>query len=44
MKLIFPIILIILDLGAGIVYLFCGDIRHFLYWLFAAGLTICVTF
>ncbi len=41
---IFPIILISLDIGAGITYLVNGNIKMFLYWLFAAGLTICVTF
>ena len=41
---IFPIILIILDFLAGVVYLSYGDLRHFFYWIFAAVLTICVTF
>lgn len=44
MKTLFPIILIALDVVAAFVYIYYGDIRHFLYWLFAAGLTICVTF
>jgi hypothetical protein len=43
MKLIFPITIISLDLGASIVYLFLKDYRHAFYWAFAAGLTICVT-
>ena len=43
MKLIFPITLIILDVCAGFVYLFNGDIKHFVYWCAAATLTICVT-
>jgi hypothetical protein len=41
---IFPVILIILDCGAGITYLVNGNVKMFFYWLFAAGLTYCVTF
>jgi len=41
---LFPTILIILDIGAAVVYLWYGDIRHTIYWLAAAVLTICVTF
>lgn len=44
MKLIFPVILIILDIGAGIVYLLNHDTRHFIYWISAAILTASVTF
>jgi hypothetical protein len=40
----FPIALIILDLGASIVYAFNGDLRRTIYWLAAATLTSCVTF
>lgn len=41
---VFPIILIVLDIGAGVV---CGinkDFKTMLYWFFAAGLNCCVTF
>lgn len=40
----FPIILIVLDIGASIVYLSNGDIRRMIYWLAAAVLTYTVTF
>jgi len=40
----FPAILIVLDVGASIVYGVQGNVRMALYWLFAAGLTIMVTF
>lgn len=43
-QLIFPTILILLDFGAGIVYLANGNIKMFIYWIAAAVLTICVTF
>jgi len=43
MILIFPIVLIYLDFGASIVYFINGDIRHGVYWLAAAVLTITVT-
>jgi hypothetical protein len=42
-KNIFPITLIILDLGASAVYFSHGDIRRGVYWLAAACLTLCVT-
>lgn len=42
--ILFPTILIILDLLASIVYLSHGDLRHFLYWFAAAVLTACVTY
>ena len=41
---IFPLILIILQVLAGIVYLFCGNLRMFIYWVAAAVLNIVVTF
>jgi hypothetical protein len=41
--ILFPIILIILDVCAGIVYGINLDFKRMLYWFFAAGLTICVT-
>lgn len=40
---LFPIILIILDCGAGIVYLCGGDLKRAVYWFAAAVLTITVT-
>jgi hypothetical protein len=43
MDKIFPILLIILDLCAGVVYLCGGDIRRAIYWAAAAVLTITVT-
>lgn len=41
---IFPVILIILDLGAAIAYGVNGDIRKVIYWLAAAILNTAVTF
>lgn len=41
---IFPTILIVLDIGASIVYACNYDWRHAGYWIMAAGLTICVTY
>lgn len=41
---IFPMILIMLDIGASIVYMAHGDLRKFIYWLAAATLSITVTF
>ena len=41
---IFPIVLITLDLCAGVVYLANGDVRKFVYWIAAAVLNIAVTF
>ncbi len=41
---IFPVILIGLDVGAAIVYLCCGDVKHAIYWFAAATLTATVTF
>ena len=40
---LFPIILILLDICAAIVYFALKDIKHGVYWLAAATLTICVT-
>lgn len=42
--LIFPLMLILLDLGASIVYGFTGDYRRMIYWFAAAVLTSSVTF
>jgi len=39
----FPIILIVLDVCAGIVYGLNGDYRRLVYWMAAAVLTITVT-
>lgn len=43
-KFIFPMSLIILDIGAALVYGINGDIRKVIYWLAAAVLNIAVTF
>ena len=43
-KFVFPIILIILDLGAAIFYGIDGNIRKMIYWFAAAILNITVTF
>lgn len=43
-KLIFPIALIVLDIGASLVYGINGDVRKTIYWLAAAVLNITVTF
>ena len=43
-KYIFPIALIVLDIGAATVYGINGDIRKVIYWLAAAVLNITVTF
>ena len=42
--LIFPTILIILDLSASIVYLSDGDYKKFIYWVACGVLTACVTY
>lgn len=39
-----PILLIIIDFCAAIVYLIKGDIKHGIYWIAAGVLTCCVTF
>lgn len=44
LKYIFPITLIIFDVGAALVYLFCKDYKMAVYWIAAAVLNICVTF
>ncbi len=41
---ILPLVLIIIDIGSAVPYAFAGDWRKVLYWLFAAGLNITVTF
>jgi hypothetical protein len=42
--LIFPTILIILDLSASIVYLSDGDYKKFIYWVAAAVLSAAITY
>jgi hypothetical protein len=41
---IFPTILILLDIAAGVNYLCYGDLKRFVYWMAAATLTATVTF
>ncbi|MGN0107719.1 MAG: hypothetical protein ACI4A5_08485 [Hominilimicola sp.] len=41
---IFPLLLIMLDISAAIVYGFQHDVRKVIYWLAAAVLNIAVTF
>lgn len=43
MTKLFPIILIILNLAACLVYAFHSDWKMAIYWLSAAVLNICVT-
>jgi hypothetical protein len=43
MVAIFPSVLILLDMGASIVYATQYDWRRSIYWLAAAVLTTCVT-
>lgn len=40
---IFPIVLIVLDVCAAVVYLAGGDLKRAVYWSAAATLTLCVT-
>ena len=42
--MIFPTVLIALDLGAAIMYFVAGDYRRTIYWVSAAVLTATVTF
>ena len=44
MEKLFPNVIILLDLGASIVYICQGDYRRFVYWLAAAIITISVTY
>ncbi len=41
---IFPLILIILDVGAAVTSGIEGDLRKFIYWIAAAVLNAAVTF
>lgn len=43
MKYFFPIVLVVLDICAASNYAYDGDWRHFVYWIAAAVLTLCVT-
>ena len=43
-KYIFPLLLIILDVGAAIVYAINKEFKMATYWVAAAVLNICVTF
>jgi hypothetical protein len=43
-QMIFPMLLILLDLGASAVYALSADWRRSVYWLAAAILTATVTF
>jgi hypothetical protein len=42
-KYIFPIILIVLDFGAAILYAIHKDFKMAIYWVAAAVLNCCVT-
>ena len=42
--LVFPTILIALDIGAAVVYAACGHYIKAVYWCAAATLTACVTY
>ena len=42
--LIFPTVLIALDVGAAIVYALVGDLKRAVYWFAAATLTATVTY
>jgi len=44
MRLLFPTILIVLDVGAAVVYGFYGDWRMFTYWMAAAVLSISISY
>lgn len=44
MSKLFPIVIITLDIGAAVVYLYYNNIRMFIYWTAAAVLTASVTF
>ncbi len=44
MDKLFPVVLIVLDVCAGICYVWYGDIRRCVYWIAAAVLTACITF
>lgn len=41
---IFPLVMIILQVIAGVIYLLTGDIKKAVYWFAAAVLNVVVTF
>ncbi len=41
---ILPTLLIVIDLGASVVYLCGGDLRRVIYWIAAAVLTASITY
>lgn len=41
---LFPVLLILLDIGAAVVYASAGDFKKAVYWIAAAILNITVTF
>lgn len=41
---LFPLVLIVLDFAAALVYAYDADLRRAVYWAAAGVLTICVTF
>jgi len=41
---LFPLLLIVLDVGAAFVWLYFANWRMFIYWLAAALLTAVITF
>ena len=43
-KYIFPSILILLDVGAAVMFAVSGDLKKAVYWIAAAVLNVCVTF
>ena len=43
-KYLFPITLIILDVGAALMYALGKDFKMMTYWIAAAILNVCVTF
>lgn len=43
-ELVFPTALVTLDVAAAAVYLWHGDVRHFIFWIAAATLTATVTY
>jgi len=44
MTIVFPTLLIVLDICASAVYFHDGDLRKTGYWLSAAAITACVTY
>lgn len=44
MEKVFPVLLILLDIGAAATYAASFDWRRSIYWVAAAVLTACVTF